>query len=276
MEQIIRSLLRNRDELWKVGVEIPAPSRYRGVFTEAATALKEGPASREMQEMLLDAAMDSDHAARVVLCQPGFIGLPRRALTSNGLYPFAHKRLLGLSNLFPESEVEFFLGIQHPARQVQHLLSVQKRSYESVMQGIHPLQLRWAPLFQRIVEAVPGRRIVTWAQEDLPFTWPELLRRMAGVPQAMPLLDEDTILADILTPDALSELRTRIQGQPGLDIGGRRDLVEQALAQADPARMEADVEVPGWSQGLIDQLSEVYAADLAEIAALSGVEFIAA
>lgn len=276
MGQVIRSLLRNRDELWKAGVEIPSPGRYRGVFGEAVSALKGGPASRDMQEMLLDAVMDSDHAARVVLSQPGFIGLPRRAIMPDGLYPFAHKRMSELSNLFPDSTVEFFLGIQHPARQVQELVAIHKGNYGTVMDGVDPQNLRWAPLFRRFLDAVPGRHIVAWAQEDLPFIWPELLRRMAGVPASMALVDDDTILAELLPPDRLADLKERIAAQPGLSIDARRDLIEQALIASDASALETPIQLPGWSQDLIDELSEIYAADQAEIAALPGVEFIEA
>lgn len=276
MDRLIRSLLRNRDALWKAGVEIPAPSRYRGVFGEALTALKGGVASPHMQELLLDAIMDRDDADRLVLSQPGFIGLPRRSITENGLYPFAHNRMKGLSNMFPESPVEFFVSIHHPARQVKVMVGLQKDDYSSVMNGVDPRQLRWAPMFRRFLNVLPGRRIIAWAQEDLPFIWPELLRRMAGVPAAMPLLDEDAILADLLTPDALGKLNAQVAAQPGLGIGGRRDMVEQALAGADMGALETNIILPGWSQHLIDEMSEIYAEDLAEIAALSGVEFISA
>ena len=276
MDRLIRTLLRNRDELWRAGVEVPSPRRYRGVYGEAMVALKGGPASAEMQEMLLDAVMVSDDAARVVLSQAAFIGQPKRAVTPTGVYPTAHHRMTGLSNLFPQSPVEFFVSILHPARHVQDLVSQMKGDYAAVMEDIDPRQLRWAPMFQRMLGAVPDRRIVAWAEEDLPFTWPEVLRAVAGVTAAMPLQDEDAILSDLLSPEALEQLNTQIAEQPELSVNGRRDLVEQALAQAEPAKLEADIDLPGWSQDLIDELSEIYAADLAEIAALSGVEFISA
>ena len=276
MERIIRTLLRNRDELWKAGIEVPSPRRYRGVYGEALAALKGGTASDEMQEMLLDAVMDSDEAARVVLSQSGFIGLPKRAITTQGVYAFAHHRMTGLSNLFPDSSVEFFVGILHPARHVQTIVEMSKGNYGAVMDGIDLDKLRWAPMFRRFLSAVPGRTIVTWAQEDLPFIWPEVLRRMAGVDNAMPLLDEDVILAELLSPEALSELKQSITEEAAGNISARRDLVEYALASADAGALEAELTLPGWTQDLVDQLSEIYAADLAEIAALSGVEFISA
>lgn len=276
MDRLIRTLLRNRDELWRAGVEVPSPRRYRGVYGEAMVALKGGPASAEMQEMLLDAVMVSDDAARVVLSQAAFIGQPKRAVTPTGVYPSAHHRMTGLSNLFPQSSVEFFVSILHPARHVQNLVSQQKGDYAEVMEGIDPRELRWAPMFRRMLAAVPERRIVAWADEDLPFTWPEVLRAVAGVTAAMPLQDEDAILSDLLSPEALEQLNAQIEERPELSVNERRDLVEQALARAEPAKLEADIDLPGWSQELIDELSHIYAADLAEIAALSGVEFISA
>ncbi len=276
MGEIVRALMRNRDELWRAGVEIPSPGRYRGVFGEAISALKGGTASQEMQEMLLDSVIDSDNAARVVLSQSGFLGQPKRAVTAIGLHPHAHLRLDALSNLFPDSQVEFFLALQHPARLVQELVNVYKGDYNEVMTGVDPLGLRWAPMLRKAMEVMPARTIVTWAREDLPFVWPEVLRRMAGVPHSMPLQDEDTVLARLLPADHLARLKARIAGAGNLTISARRDMVEDALSAAEPAALEADITLPGWSQDLIDELSEIYAADLAEVAAISGVEFISA
>ena len=50
----------------------------------------------------------------------------------------------------------------------------------------------------------------------------------------------------------------------------------QLVATVNERSLEADIALPGWSQPLIDELTEIYAEDLAEIAALSGVEFISA
>ena len=128
-----------------------------------------------------------------------------------------------------------------------------------------------------MLEAVPDREFVIWAQEDLPFTWPEVLRRIAGVGTEVPLIGEDTVLAELLSPDILHDLQAHILANPDLTIRARRDLVEQALAAGSMATaMETDIALPGWSQDLIDELSDIYAADLAELAAISGVEFISA
>lgn len=276
-ERILRTLLRNREALWMRGVEVPAPNRYRGVFGDAINALRGGIATQEMQDMLLDAVMDSDRAGRVVLSQSGFLGMPQRAISAEGLYVKGHNRLLGLSNLFPDAVVEFFIGLVHPARQASEIVRMTGGDYDSVMGGVNPRNLRWAPMLHRIIQAIPDRDIVIWAQEDLPFIWPEVLRRIAGVGPDAALKGEDALLADLLPDDTADALQQRIAATEGLTVDARRQLVEEALlAQDETGSMEAEVDLPGWSQELVDELSEIYAADLAEVAALPGVEFISA
>ena len=55
-----------------------------------------------------------------------------------------------------------------------------------------------------------------------------------------------------------------------------RDWLAAALARhALPEQMEIEVSLPGWTQDLVDRLSDLYDEDVAQIAALPGIEFIA-
>ncbi|NHF73716.1 hypothetical protein [Paracoccus xiamenensis] len=275
--KLVRTLLRNREELWKQGIEIPAPSRYRGIFGEAINSLNGGEATAELQGVLRDLLIDNEHAERVILTQSPFLGIPQRAISSEGLYPRAPNRLPGLSNLFPDSVVEFHLAVVHPATQVIALMTQNKGDYHGIINGADPRRLRWAPSVRAMVASVPDREFVVWAQEDLAFTWPEVMRRMAGVTPDMPLVGDDVVLAELLSPEILHDLQANIDATPDLTIRARRNLVEQALSAAGTiAAMEGDVVLPGWTQELIDELSEIYAEDLDELAAISGVEFISA
>ncbi|WP_313137606.1 hypothetical protein [Paracoccus jeotgali] len=274
-DRLIRTLLRNREALWQKGIEIPPPRRYRGVLGGAINSLNGGLAPAELQQTLLDALIDGERADRIILSQSSFLGVPQRAVSAEGLYPRGPFRLQGLSNLFPEDVVEFFLSVVHPATQVAALVAMSNGDYASVMGQTDPRELRWAPAIRAMQQAVPDRELVVWAQEDLPFVWPEILRRMADVGPETLLLGDDAILFDLLPAEAMSELQTRIDALPRSEISARRDLIEQALTEhAAPKAMEAAVTLPGWSQDLIDDLDEIYAADLAEIAAITGVEFM--
>ncbi|MDO5605534.1 MAG: hypothetical protein Q4G25_10280 [Paracoccus sp. (in: a-proteobacteria)] len=276
-ERLLRTLIHNREALWPLGTEIPSPNRYRGIIGEAINSLRGAGAPSEMQEMLLDALMDSDRTRRVVLSQSGFLGMPQRSVAPEGLYPRAAERVLGLSNLFPDSVVEFFMATVHPARQIAGVVRMCGGRYHDVMGGIDPRGLRWAPVVRRMLQAVPDREITIWAQEDLPFVWPEVLRAIAGVDASQPMRGEYAVLADLLDAEALTALRARLDDAPDMTIAQRRELIETALTSIpDPTAFEAPIDLPGWSQELIDALSQSYAEDLAEIAALPGVEFISA
>lgn len=275
--KLIRTLLRNREDLWKRGIEIPSPKRFRTMFGDMINTLNIAEAPPELQEILLDVVVDNEDAQRVILSQGQFLGIPQRAVSPEGLYPTAPRRLKGLSNLFPQNVVEFHLAVVHPATQVAALVAQSKGDYAAVMDGVDPLKLRWAPSVRAMLEAAPDREFVVWAQEDLPFTWPEVLRRVAGVAPDTSMLGDDAVLVDLLTPEVMHDLQAAIGAAPDLDIRTRRHMVETALAAGTTAAaMETDIALPGWSQDLIDRMSDIYADDLAELAAISGVEFISA
>lgn len=274
--RIVRTLLNNRDALWQRRIKIPAPGSYRGVFGDAIAALKGHEATEEMQDMLLDLLLDSEEANRIILSQPTFLGMPRRALSIEGLYPRAPARMSGLSNLFPDSVVEFFLAVPHPARLISDIIEASDDNYHGIMGSLDPTTLRWAPAIQNMLKAIGDRELVIWAQEDLPFIWPDVLRRIANVPADFALNGDFDILSDLLPAPVVDDLASRFAELPPDSASQRHELIEQALAHAEPDKMEAAISLPGWTQDLIDRITEDYHDDLDEIAALPGVEFISA
>lgn len=100
-----------------------------------------------------------------------------------------------------------------------------KGNYEGVINGADPRQLRWAPSVRAMWPRCRIMEFVIWAQEDLAFTWPEVMRRMAGVGPDVPLLGEDAVLADLLSPEILHDLRGQYRRRADLTIRGLRNLV---------------------------------------------------
>ncbi|MDO5528159.1 MAG: hypothetical protein Q4F71_02045 [Paracoccus sp. (in: a-proteobacteria)] len=275
-DRLLRALLQNRDELWREKVEIPAPNRYRGVFGEAMNALGGGQASAEMQEVLLDSILDGDRAERLVLSQPGFLGMPLRAISAQGLYANAGDRVMALANLFPDSTVEFFLAIKHPASLIMSVIEASGRSYDELMAGTMPGTLRWAPMVRRVLQAAQGRRVVVWCNEDTPLIWPEILRRIADIPAQTRLSSTGQVLAEILPPEALRAHQAELDANPDITLVERRALTEKVLAEhAIATKVDIELPLPGWRQDMLDAMTEDYDTDVAQIAALPGIEFIA-
>ncbi len=274
--RMVKTLLQNRDWLLRNGIEPVTPNRHRDVFGEALSALNGGRATPDMEQVMLDAVLDTDEPRRIIFSTPTFLGKAERALSLDGLYASAGEKLAALANLFPTAEVEFFMGLKNPATLIPFVLAQEgSGTYAEVMGGIDPENLRWAPAIRRILAALPGRRLVVWCHEDTSLIWPEVVRRISTMPSDVPLKAGLQILGDILHPDGIRMIRDAMAQETRLTIESRRRIFSAALQKhALPEQIEVELNLPGWNQALVDRISAAYDEDMAEIAALSGVEFI--
>ncbi|MEF9605027.1 hypothetical protein O4J55_22975, partial [Paracoccus sp. PXZ] len=150
--RMVKTLLQNRDWLLRNGVEPVTPNRHREVFNEALSALKGGPATPEMEQVMLDAILDSDDPRRIICSTPTFLGKAARAISPEGLYASAGEKMAALANLFPSAEVEFFLALKNPATLLSYILSQESNgTYAELMGGVDPEALRWGPAIRRVL-----------------------------------------------------------------------------------------------------------------------------
>jgi hypothetical protein len=275
-DRLLKTLLNNRSALQKVGTEVVTPNRYRGMFDEALKSLNGGTATTEMEQIMLDAMLDGDDTSRVVMSTPTFMGAPGRAVGQEGIYPQMGSRAAALARLFPSAESEFHVALRNPATLLTDVLpQIANSNYSSMMQGCHPLQLRWRVTIQNLVRAAQGRRMVLWCHEDVPLIWPEVLRSVAGLPQNVPLSGGLLYMHEILGDVGIARLRDAMGGQDQISVAQRRQIYSDVLeSNALSGSLDQVVELPGWTQEIVDQVTENYRTDVAEIAVLPGVEFI--
>ncbi|WP_207470569.1 hypothetical protein [Paracoccus fontiphilus] len=275
-DRLLKTLLNNRDGLMQNGTDVITPNRHRGLFEEALMSLKGGPATAEMQQIMLDAVLHSETPSRAVFSTPTFMGAPGRVVGQTGLYPQMGARAAALANLFPDHEVEFFLAIRNPATLIAEVLPIfTGGGYHVLMQGRHPLDLRWRDAIQGLLRAVPGHRVVIWCHEDVPLIWPEIARLVGNVAPDVPLKGGMMYLEEILDDAGLTRLKEALSAQDRLSIAQRREMSSQVIeSHALPAVLDQVIDLPGWSQDLVDRVTETYRADVAEIAVLPGVEFV--
>jgi len=274
--RMVKTLLQNRDWLLRNGIEPVTPNRHREVFNEALDALRGGPATAEMEQVMLDAILESDDPHRIICSTPTFLGKATRAVSPEGLYVTAGEKMAALANLFPSAEVEFFMAMKNPATLIASILSQENvGTYAELMGGVDPELLRWGPAMRRILSAVPGRRLVVWCHEDTSLIWPEVVRRISTMPADVPLRAGLQILGDILHPDGIRMIRDALAQEERLTVDTRRRIFSAALAKyALPEQIETELDLPGWTQDMVDRITAGYDADMAEIAALPGVEFL--
>lgn len=275
--RLVRSMLRSRAELAPEGVHVPPPRRYRSLLRETLNILNGAPAPAEVQRLLIDTLIDTEDVQRLVLFHESLICIPSRAISEEGLYPMAPRRLAAFANLFPDHQTEFFLALCNPATMVPTLAArAGPDGYETVMAGANPLRLSWLATIRRAVEANPGLRLTLWCNEDTPFLWPEVLRAIAGHETPGPLEGDLDLLAALLTDEGLAALQADLAERPPVSVVDWRERAIDALEHAArPEEMEIEVALPGWTDETVARLTEQYLRDCAAIAALPGVEFLA-
>lgn len=272
-DRLLRSLFQNRPVLHEHGIEVSANLVNEPILNEALNALKGGVASPEMEDVVLDALLEGESPNRLVLSRATLLGVPRRVLSDEGLLPQMSAKMLSLANVVPSAEAQFFLALKNPATLIGHMIRRAVRSYDELMGQTDPLSKRWAPTLRDAVSALRGRRLVVWCHEDMPMIYPEVLRRLSGLPDDIPLKGTDRLLRSLLTPAGQAALPERLP--PHLSIPERRAATEALLAEFGlHDELWLPIECDGWTQQTIDDLTATYRRDVAEIAAMPGVEFI--
>ncbi|PKP70816.1 MAG: hypothetical protein CVT82_04900 [Alphaproteobacteria bacterium HGW-Alphaproteobacteria-4] len=275
-DRLLNTLLENAPMLAMRGVVVPEPGRYRRTVRDLLVSLKGAAADAETQETLLDAMTEQDHIQRLILSNSNFMGFPARIITNDGFHTLAPARLRALANLFPTNSAEFHLGLVNPATLVPQLLGfVKGTDYETLMCGHAPMALRWAPVVQRMVQAIDGRPLVIWCNEDTPLVWPEVVRRVAGVEPETEMKGDDAVLKTIMAAEGMARMQAYIGSHQPQTPAQRRKIASAFLdkfALAD--QIEIEVPLPGWDDALVAEITAAYDADVAEIAAMPGVEFI--
>ncbi len=281
-ERLLRCLLKNRGVLAEQGIVVPGPNRYRNLLRDTVISLKGHPASRDTQALVLDQIMDEDQAERLILSWDSFLSLPPWVL-EGALYPAAADRVRAFSQIFPEIEAEFHLAIRNPATFLPALFARQAsdkkrgKTYDQFVGKVDILDLRWSDVIARVLEVNPGVPLTIWCDEDTPLIWPEVLQAVAGHAPDTVLEDRDELLAQIMSAEGLTRLNAYLASHPVTTPAMRRKVVSAFLDKfALPDRIEMEVELPGWTEETVADLTESYDQDVARIMAMPGVTFLSA
>ena len=275
-ERLLRCLLRNAAVLEAAGVAVPQPQAYRPALREAQAAIRDGVVPEEVARRATALLAPSGSLRRVVLSHPNLICFPGRAIGPEGLYAIAPERLSGFGRLLGDAPWEAHVAIRNPATLVPALLEqLPGTDYAALMQGLAILQLSWAETLRAIRTALPDLPMVIWCNEDLPLIWPELLRRLAGVAPDFPLDGDEDMLGALLTPVGMATLAAYLKTQGPIAPRDRRRLTTALLERyAQPGAIEVELDLPGWTSALVEEVTDAYYSDVAAIAALPGVEFL--
>lgn len=275
-ERLLRCLLKNRDLLAQHDIVVPGPNRYRRLLRETATKLKGKAATVDEQALILEQIMEEDRADRLILSWESFLSLPNYVLNER-LYPAAGDRVRAFCQIFPQIEAEFHLAIRNPASFLPQLYGrLKAENYREFLNGAEPLEMSWLDVVERIVEANPGVPLTVWCDEDTPLVWPEVLRAVAGLPEGMRLEGEDDLNASLMSSEGVTRLQAYLDSHPPQSVMQRRKIVSAFLDKfALPDRIDQEIEMPGWTADMVAEMTQTYEADVARIAQMGEITFLA-
>jgi len=280
-ERLLRCLLKNRGVLAQQGIVVPGPNRYRNLLRNTVISLKGQAATIDTQALVLEQIMGESVADRLILSWDSFLSLPPWVL-DGALYPVAAERVRAFSQIFPEIEAEFHLAIRNPATFLPALCAKlatdKKRSktYEQFVGEIDIQALRWSDVIAQVLSVNPDVPLTIWCDEDTPLIWPEVLQAVSGHAPGTVLEDSDDLLAQIMSAEGLERLRAYLISHPPGSPALRRKVVSAFLDKfALPDRIEMEVELPGWVEDTVRALTDAYDQDVARIATMPGVTFLA-
>lgn len=276
-DRLLNCLTRNRDALAAEGVHVPPPRRYRKLLRDMLVAADRNGLAADAPEVFRDSVIEQDGPAdRLILSNDSFFGTPRMAVNRAQFYASAVPRLEIFRQILGRDGFEFFFALRDPATFLPALLAQTKlHSVDDLISGADPAELRWSEMVLRLREAFPDMPITIWCNEDTPLTWGEVLREMAGLPPTDPVAGEFALLEEIMTEAGMKRFHAYLETHPGLTEAQKRRVIAAFLDKfAKEEEIEQELDLPGWTEDMVTQLSEIYDDDIYAIGRIEGVNLI--
>ena len=276
-ERLLKCLLRNKDDFAKRAISVPGPGRYRSLLKDAFKALQTGDPSPEARDVLMDAILDDEVCDRLVLSNAHFFGSQRFALGEGQLYPDAAERMSLLQLLFPYEQIEMFMAIRNPASFLPAILGkVSNQKFAERMGDSDPRDFRWSDMILRVREAVPNIALTVWCNEDTPLIWAQIIREIAGLEPGDKIAGGFGLLNSIMSKEGTKRFHEYLEKHPDMPEVQQRRVIAAFLDKfAIEEKIEDVLDLPGWTDELVEELTEIYDEDVFQIQRIPGVQLIA-
>lgn len=275
-ERLIKTVLRNSDISSERGVHVPGPSSYRSLMRDTLNAMGKNAASPQAREVLLDVMLDGAKADRLVLSDANFFRTAGTGIQGGVLYPACGPRLAHMAHLFPDDDIEVFLGLRNPAALIPLFFQNAVDSTEGAFwDGGEPQDILWSETIARIRDALPDAPITVWCAEDLPLIWSQVVREMLDLVPDQKITGAFDLLYTIMSKEGMERFRAYLNANPEMTEAQKRRVISAFLEKfALDEELEEEVNMPGWSEALVDTLTNIYERDIEVVARMPGVRML--
>ena len=261
-DRLLKSVLKNAENFAAQGVKVPGPGKYRRLIRETIQALSGKYPAKDTREILLDAIIDDEKCNRLVMSHAQFMCIHRRVFEGGIFYALAEDKLTGLSNLFPEDDIEIFIALRNPATFIPAVFGDSPvESYQTFMQGLDPSQVRWSDLVARIRNILPRATLTVWCNEDTPMIWSQLIRELAGVDPLTKITGGFDLLSAIMSAEGMKKFVSYLKANPPQTESQKRRIIAAFL---EKYALEDEVDMPGWTEATVAHLTALYDANVSD------------
>ena len=273
---LVRSLLQDGVDLQKRNIIVPRPRRYRTTVREHMHEFRGEPMPDERQRELYQRLLEDYPVERAIFSDQDYLSLPQGVFEKNQLYSKAGFRSMWLRYLFPENPCEFFIAIRNPATYLPDALKLKNMpGYEGFVRQTDPREMRWTAVIEKIQEYNPDCPITVWCNEDTPMIWPEILREITDTEMTLPFKGDNDVLKSIMTEDGFDKMEKYIATHPPANEIQRRRVIAAFFDKfALDDALEEEIDLPGWTPELVEEVTSIYEDDVYQIERMAGVTFI--
>ena len=129
--------------------------------------------------------------------------------------------------------------------------------------------------FASIREAAPNVPITLWCNEDTPLIWAQIIRDLAGLEHGEKITGGFDLLSDIMSREGMRRFRAYLHEHQGMTEMQKRRVIAAFLDKfALEDALEEELDIPGWTDELVEELTEIYDEDVFHIQRMPGVQMI--
>jgi hypothetical protein len=183
---------------------------------------------------------------------------------------------LSLQHLFAQDKLELYIGLRNPATILPGLLeNAHPDRKAQVLSNLDPYHLRWSDLLTRLRRAVPQVPLTVWCFEDMPLIWAQIIRDMSGLEMNQRLDGGMDLLSTIMSREGMRRLRQYLAQHPDMSETQQRRVMAAFLDKyVREDELEEEIDLPGWSEALIESVTALYEEDMQIVQRIPGVTMI--
>lgn len=276
-ERLMKCLLRNKEDFSRIGVSVPGPGKYRNLIKNSCKALEHSEPAADARDILVDAILEEESADRMILSHANLFSTTNYALNNGRLYPLAGQRVANLRQLFSHDQLELFMAIRNPASFLPDALrKAPDKVVNRALGQVDLYNLRWTDTFQQIRASAPDIPITVWCYEDSPLIWSQIIREMAGLEHGEKIIGGFDLLSTIMSKEGMKRFRSYLNENRDLTEIQKRRVIAAFLDKfAIQDELEEVLDLPGWTDELVEDLTEIYEEDVFALQRMPGIQMIA-